>query len=88
MSSNEYGDKSLCKYGLAGVAFIAATGFLALAGLRTVINTPVEAQSPGVNLYIEPGTIAIRRPDGGGTLGDGKMVSISRPVMCGDSLRT
>ena len=55
-------------------ALSAAAGFLALVGLRSIINTPVEAQSSMRSLYVEPGTISIRRPDGGGTLGDGKMV--------------
>jgi len=56
------------------VVLIAVAGVLAFVGLRAVFNSPVEAQSPNVSLYIEPGTVTIRTPDGGGTIGDGKMV--------------
>ena len=53
---------------------IAVAGLVLLVGLRAVIDVPVEAQSSATNFYIEPGTVAIRSPDGGGALGDGKMV--------------
>ena len=56
------------------ITLCALVGFLALAGLRPFINTPVEAQSPGTSLYVEPGIVSIRKPDGGSNLGDGKMV--------------
>jgi hypothetical protein len=59
---------------LVKIVLITIAGFLVLAGLRWIINTPVEAQSPNVSLYIEPGTIPIRAPDSGGAIGDGKMV--------------
>ena len=60
MSSKEYADKSLGKNVLTKIVLITVTGVLLLAGLRWVINTPVEAQSTGMSLYVEPGTIAIR----------------------------
>ena len=74
MSSSECGDNSLGNNFLKRIVLITLAGFFVLAGLRGVINTPVEAQSPSTSLYIEPGTIAIRAPDSGGSIGDGKMV--------------
>ena len=74
MSSSECTDKKLGNI-LTRVILIVVTGFLVLAGLRGIINTPVEAQSsPAANLYIEPGTVPLRAPDSGGAIGDGKMV--------------
>ncbi len=77
MLSNDYVEKkpSLRKDLFANVVLTVGVGFLALIALRpAVMNTAVEAQSPTMNLYIEPGTIAIRTPDSGGTQGEGKMV--------------
>jgi hypothetical protein len=74
MSSSERGDKSLGNNVLIRVVLIFVAGFLVLAGLQRAINSPVEAQSPSTSLYIEPGTIIIRAPDTGGTIGEGKMV--------------
>lgn len=74
MSSSECGDNRLGNNVLERVILITVAAFLALLGLRGVINTPVEAQAPSTSLYIEPGTIAIRAPDSGGSIGDGKMV--------------
>jgi hypothetical protein len=57
------------------VVLSAGTCMLAVIALRPIfMSTPVEAQSPSNNLYIEPGVISIRNPDGGGTIGDGRMM--------------
>lgn len=77
MSFDVYVNKSQClrKRVFAIAVPAAVIGFLALLILPSAVSTaPVEAQTPAMNLYIEPGTIAIRTPDGGGTIGDGKLV--------------
>jgi hypothetical protein len=56
---------------------ILTAGIVILAGMvwqSNPITRPVQAQPLSTNLYIEPGTVSIRNPDGGGTIGDGKMV--------------
>jgi hypothetical protein len=46
-------------------------GFLAL---RPAVNpAPVQAQSGNSSLYIEPGTVTLRKPDGS-SMGEGKLV--------------
>jgi hypothetical protein len=56
----------------AGLAVAGLVIFLAVAG--NFIPPPVEAQSSARSFYVEPGVTTIRNPDGGGSLGDGKMV--------------
>ena len=74
MPSNNIADKSFQNNVSTRLVLIAAIGFLVLPGLHAFINSPVEAQSSPANLYIEPGTVAIRAPGSGGAIRDGKVV--------------
>ena len=56
------------------IVLTAIAVLLGVLTLRPVVNPArVWAQSDNANLYIEPGTVSIRKPDGS-FLGDGRMV--------------
>lgn len=56
------------------VVLTAIAAFLGVIALRPALRpVTAHAQSDGSNLYVEPGVISIRKPDGS-YLGDGRMV--------------
>ncbi len=58
------------------VVLTAGTCMLGVIALRPIfMSAPVEAQTPSnKDIYIEPGVVSIRNPDGGGTIGDGRLM--------------